>query len=116
MVTFITSIIDLTRRKEREILQEHELGSTIAEITVETLFRILAIILSLLMVKYIRALHRRHISTDDSETGSKGEYEMVTPKSRSNSKSEELNEHEIMEEENEEDDEDDDEGKLENEK
>lgn len=66
-VTLITSIVDLTQRKERGALVEHEFGSTIAEIIVEFTFRAFAVIMSLLMVKFIRDMHGLNTPDDDEE-------------------------------------------------
>lgn len=59
--------MDLTQRKERGALVEHEFGSTIAEIIVEFTFRAFAVIMSLLMVKFIRDMHGLNMPDVDEE-------------------------------------------------
>lgn len=59
IVAMITSIIDLVQRNERNLLNETELGSTVTEISVEALLRALAIVLSLLMVRFLREIYQQ---------------------------------------------------------
>ena len=65
IVAMITSIIDLVQRNERNLLKETEMGSTITEISVETLLRALAIVVSLLIVRFLREIYHQVPAEDD---------------------------------------------------
>ncbi len=111
-MTLITSIIDLTQRKERGVLVEHEFGSTIAEIVIEFVFRTFAVIFSLLMVKFIRDIHGLNIEDDEDGESLEDKSDMkkdIELKDIEVDDEDEENEDENVDENDEEDDEGDDE-------
>ncbi len=66
-ITMVTAIIDLVQKNERKQLHETEMSSTAVEIGVEALLRLLAVGLSLLLVKELRSRYDSVSGDDDEE-------------------------------------------------
>ena len=54
VLALIVTIIDFVQKNERKLIHESEFGSLIAELILETVLRVLAIIMTFLLVKFIR--------------------------------------------------------------
>ena len=54
LFSLIVSVIDLVQRKNERAMSNQELSADIAEIVIESLFRILAIVVKFVMIKLIR--------------------------------------------------------------
>ncbi len=59
VTSLIVTVIDLVQRKERDQIYAKEFGSSIVEISIETLFRIGAIITKFFMVKLLKTDYRK---------------------------------------------------------
>lgn len=57
--SLIVSIIDLVQRYERKEINNKEFSAGIAEIIVESLFRIAAIAIKFVLIKFIRSVYQR---------------------------------------------------------
>ena len=63
VTSLIITVIDLVQRKERDQIIGKEFGSSIVEISIETLFRIGAIIVKFFMVKLLKTIDYRKVPT-----------------------------------------------------
>jgi hypothetical protein len=59
VTSLIVTVIDLVQRKEREQIMAKEFSSSIVEISIETLFRIGAIVAKFFMVKLLKTDYRK---------------------------------------------------------
>ena len=62
----ITNIVDFVQKNERKQFHDTEFGSTITEIIIETLLRVLAIVASFFMIKFLRDIYKK-VPMDESE-------------------------------------------------
>ena len=62
----ITNIVDFVQKNERKLFHDTEFGSTITEIIIETLLRVLAIVASFFMIKFLRDIYKK-VPIDESE-------------------------------------------------
>ncbi len=77
IITMVTAIIDLVRKNDRQQLHETEMASTGVEIAVEALLRLLAVGLSLLLVRELRSKYDAVNAGDEEEDDDDIELDVI---------------------------------------